>query len=321
MLSQHLNLKQFIHARNFAAKYVKKTPLLHSIPLSKKLGQDLYLKCEMLQPTGAFKVRGAANKLCNLASSKIKKVIAVSTGNHGCAVAYIAQQLGLQAYIYVSENVPENKLANIKQYGAKIIVTGNSQDDAEVEARKAAQADDGELIHPFDDPYIIAGQGTISLEIIDENPNIKTALIPLSGGGLISGMACAIKQIDPNIQIIGISMEKGAAMHESLKSGKPVEVGEHLSLADSLQGGIGLNNQYTFEYTKSYVDDIILVTESEILSGMRYLLHTHKFLVEGAAAVGVAALLANKLPEIKGPCVSVLSGNNVDPSILSKMES
>ncbi len=319
MHSTHLNLKQFIHARAIAANFVKKTPVVYSHPLTKIFKQDFYLKCEMLQPTGSFKLRGAANKLLNLSKDKIKKVIAVSTGNHGCAVAYMAQNLGFDAFIYVSSNVPKNKLDNIRQYGAKIIITGNSQDDAEVEARKAAEADDAVLIHPFDDEEIIAGQGTMALDLVEQIPNLENILVPLSGGGLISGVACALKQLDQNIKVIGISMEKGAAMHASITAQKPVEVEEVISHADSLQGGIGLNNQYTFEYTKKYVDDYILVTEEEILAGMQYLLENHRFLVEGAAAVSTAAILAGKI-NLKGNTACILTGNNIDTKIIHQFK-
>jgi threonine dehydratase len=320
MHSTHLNLKQFIHARTIAANFVKKTPVVYSHPLSHALGQDFYLKCEMLQSTGSFKLRGAANKLLNLPKDKIKKVIAVSTGNHGCAVAYMAQNLGFDSFIYVSNNVPQNKLDNIRQYGAKIIVTGHSQDDAEVEARKAAQSDDAALIHPFDDEQIIAGQGTMALDLVEQIPNLENVLVPLSGGGLISGVACALKQLDPNIKIIGISMEKGAAMHASIQAKKPIEVEEVISYADSLQGGIGLNNQYTYEYTKKFVDEYILVTEDEILSGVQYLLENHRFLVEGASAVSTAAVLSGKLKHLKGRTACILTGNNVDANIIQKFK-
>lgn len=300
--------------------YICQTPLIISNPLTGLAGQPIYLKCEMLQPTGAFKLRGAANKILSLLDEQQKKgVAAVSTGNHGCAVAYMAKTLGIKANIYVSNNVPENKLNNIRRYGAKIIIAGSSQDEAEIKANQDVRSKGLTMIHPFDDDNIIQGQGTIALELFEELSEVDNIIVPLSGGGLIGGIAAVAKKINPNIKIIGVSMDKGAAMHASLKSGCPVEIEEIVSLADSLQGGIGLNNKFTFDLTKNFVDEVILVDEEQILAAMHYMLLEHKFLLEGAAVVGVAALQNKLLNLSAGNTVMILSGNNVDISVLERI--
>ncbi len=217
-----------------------RTPVIASRTLSARAGQPVWLKLETLQPTRAFKIRGAANALNRLTASQRKiGVVCCSTGNHGRAVAYVAAKLGIPATVCVSSLVPENKVASIKELGAGVRRIGACQDDAQKEAHLISEETGAIDIPPFDHPAVIEGQGTIALEILEDVAEIDTFLVPLSGGGLIGGIALAAKSLKPSIRIIGISMERGAAMQASLAAGKPVEVEEVSSLADSLGGGIG----------------------------------------------------------------------------------
>lgn len=301
-----ITLQHIFLASKAIKTLVKRTPLMES----SRLGQ-LYLKPELLQPTGSFKIRGAANKISSLSPEEQQRgVCTFSTGNHGLAVSYVAQCLGIPASVCISDHVPESKKSAIRRAGGNLFLCGGGQDQAGEYCRELARTNGLTLIPPFDDPAIIVGQGTIGLEILKELPDADTLLIPLSGGGLLSGIALAAKSIKPAIRIIGISMTCGAAMYESLKAGRPVEVKEEPTWADSLLGGIDLNNQYTFELTRKYMDDIILLSEDEIAGGIRYLIEEHHFVAEGAGAVGVAAILAGKV-STPGKAVAIVSGGNI----------
>lgn len=243
-------------------------------------------------------------------------MIAVSSGNHGRAVAYVARNFGIPAVVCVSETVPENKVSAIQDLGAEVLVVGLTYDEA-TEAALQVQIERGlTMIHPFDDPYVIAGQGTIGLELLEEQPDIDTAIVPLSGGGLLGGIALALKSINPEIQTIGVSMDRGAAMVESLKAGQVVEIVEEPSLADALIGGLGSDNRHTFKIIQKYVDQTVLVTESEIAAGMTFALENEHLVVEGGGAVGIAALLADKVRNLGVKVAVVISGSNVNLSTL-----
>jgi threonine dehydratase len=226
-------------------------------------------------------------------------------------VAYVAAKLGIPATVCVSSLVPQNKVTSIEALGAKVRRIGASQDDAQKEADRITEKTGAIDIPPFDHPAVIEGQGTIALEILEDVADIETILVPLSGGGLIGGIALAAKSLKPSIRIIGISMERGAAMQASLAAGKPVEVEEVPSLADSLGGGIGMDNRWTFDLCRKLVDDVVLLSEAEIYAGIRSLLLDDKIVAEGAGAVGAAAILAGKV-KLKGPTALVVSGQNVD---------
>ncbi len=300
-------------ARRRISSVVRQTPLKKSIDLSKRIGTNVYYKLEFLQDTGSFKVRGAANCLLHLRPDERKRgVVTYSTGNHGKATAYMASLVGSKAKVCLSKNVPDNKREEIKKVGGELIVYGKSQDEAEIRALELRDKEGLFVVPPFDNPYIIAGQGTIGLEILEDLPEVNSIIVPVSGGGLISGIATAVKYANPKCKVIGISMNRGAAMYESLKQGKPVQVEEVQTLADSLQGGILLNNKYTFNIIKEYVDDIILVTEEEIALGIAYVFLKDHYVLEGAAAVGIAALLAGKVKDIGENVVIVTTGSNID---------
>lgn len=291
---------------------IYQTPLIKSPWLSKFCGSEIFLKLEGLQVTGSFKIRGATNKMLSLKREEKKRgVIAVSSGNHGRAVAFVASKFNIPAIICLSETVPANKINAIRDLGAEVVIEGKTYDQA-TEVALQLQAERGlTMIHPFDDPFVIAGQGTIGLEIYKECPNIDSVIVPLSGGGLLGGIALALKSINPTIRTIGVSMDKGAAMVESLAAGKVVEIVEEPSLADALVGGLGPENHYTFNLNQQYVDRTVLVTEDEIAAGMTYALEKEYLVVEGGGAVGIAALLAKKVVGMGERVVLVISGSNV----------
>jgi threonine dehydratase len=300
-------------ARAAIAGSVLRTPLVPSDALSAKAGREILLKLESLQPIGAFKLRGATNAIQRLNDEQRRRGIGCcSTGNHGRAVAAAAARLGARAVVALSTLVPVTKVRAIEALGAEVRRVGVSQDQAQVEIDRLVREQGLTDIPPFDHPDVIAGQGTIALELLDDRPDLGAIVVPLSGGGLISGIAVAAKALKPEIRIIGVSMEHGAAMHESLKTGEPIEVMEVASLADSLGGGIGLANRHTFAICRDLVDDTVLVSEAEIYRGMQFLFREQRLVTEGAAAVGPAALLAGKL-KLDGPTAFIISGNNVDP--------
>jgi threonine dehydratase len=312
-VSDRPSLADVYRARARIAPWVRRTPLVRSDTLSRRLGRSVHLKLETLQETGAFKLRGATNRLLMLNEAERERgVVAVSTDNHARAVAHAASTLGVPAVVFMSTLVPANKVEAVQALGADVRIAGDSQDAAEADARRLAN-DQGRLfVSPFEDPGVIAGQGTIGLELLEDLPNLDTVLVPLSGGGLIGGIALALKSADPAIRVIGMSMERGAAMYESLRAGRPVEVAEAASLADSLGGGIGLDNRYTFGLVRDLVDDVILVSEDEIAAAMAHCYWHEQQIVEGGGAVGVAALLAGKAGAPGDQTVVVLCGRTVD---------
>jgi len=291
---------------------VQQTPLVTSDTLSARSGFPVRLKLESHQPTGSFKLRGATNAVLSLSDEAKKRgLVTASTGNHGRALAHAAKAEGARAVICMSALVPANKVDAVKALGADVRIVGRSQDDAQEEVERLVRKEGMTAIPPFDHADVIAGQGTIGLEIAEAQPETELVLVPLSGGGLASGIAAAIKGTLPRARVIGISMERGAAMHESLRAGKPVAVEELETLADSLGGGIGLQNRYTFAMCRDLLDDVVLLTEEEIAAGIRHAFAAEGEVVEGAGAVGIAALLAQKV-EVRGPTVIVVSGRNID---------
>jgi threonine dehydratase len=317
---ESVTIRDIWKARKRINPIIRKTPLLKSTALSKYSNASVYLKMENLQEIGAFKVRGAANKILSLTPEQQKRgVTTFSTGNHGLAVAYVAGQLGIKAVICISNRVPKAKIDAIKSFGAELQIYGKSQDDAEKYCYKLQEEQGLTVIKPFDDPYIIAGQGTIGLELLEDLPEIDTVVIPLSGGGLLSGIALTLKSNDSNIEVTGVSMERSAVMYESLKAGRPVVLEEHDTLADSLLGGIGLDNRYTFNLVRQYIDNTVLVSEEAIAEGMAFMLDQHRVVAEGAAATGIAAALQRTI-KIPGKNIAIIvSGCNVDLSVLMEV--
>ena len=300
--------------------FVTRTPLVRAHALSDLCEAEIWCKLETMQPTGAFKLRGATNAILRLNEDERKRgVVAVSTGNHGRGVAYAAREQNVRAVICLSSLVPENKVEAIKSLGADVRIVGNSQDEAEIEAHRLSEEEGLIPISPFDHQDVIAGQGTIGLELLEDFPEVNCVIVPLSGGGLIGGIALALKAASPKIHIVGVTMENGPAMVLSLKAGKPVEVEEEESLADSLGGGIGQENRYTLSLVQELVDKTLLVSEDEIGQAIRYIFETQRIILEGGAAVGTAALLAKKI-DVRGQNVAMIySGNNIAEKKLRKV--
>ena len=307
----------FLAARDRIAGHIRRTPCRRSEGLSALAGVPVWLKCEHLQDTGAFKLRGATNAVLRLPPG-VAGVTTASTGNHGRALAHAARAAGLPAVICMSRLVPENKRAAIRALGAEARITGASQDEAGIEAARLARDDGFALIPPFDHADVIAGQATLGLEMAEDVPDAACVLVPLSGGGLLAGVAAAMKPRLPGLRVIGVSMERGAAMAASLSAGHPVAVTELPTLADSLGGGIGLQNRLTYPMVRDLMDDLILLTEAQIAAGIRHLSTHDGEVVEGAAAVGAAALLAGKVSPT-GPVVLPLTGANIDPALHARI--
>ena len=306
-------------ARERIAGKVLVTSTVLSQSLSEGLGVPVHLKLEHRQTTGSFKLRGASNAVASLtADEKARGVVAASTGNHGRALAHAAKLEGLRAVICMSKLVPDNKVSEIRRLGAEIRIVGNSQDDAQAEVDRLVASEGLAMLPPFDYPAIIAGQGTLGLEIAEQVPDAAMVLVQLSGGGLAAGIAAAIKGVNPGIKVIGISMARGAAMKASLDAGRPVAVEELPTLADSLGGGIGLDNRLTFTMCRDLLDGVILLAEDEIAAGIRHAYEHEREIVEGAGAVGIAALLARKVTA-DGPVVVVMSGRNIDMALHRKI--
>ncbi len=291
---------------------IRATPLNFSPSLSESSNTDIHLKFEHQQITGSFKLRGASNAVANLSKAQQEAgVVGVSTGNHGRGLARACSIADIKCIICMSELVPQNKLDGIKAEGAEIRLAGKSQDDAEVEAYRLASEEGMTFISPFDDPHVIAGQGTLGLETLAQLPDMETAIIPLSGGGLMSGVATALKAKNSDIKIIGVTMDRGPAMYECIKAGKYVEVEEVPTLADSLGGGIGENNQYTFNMVRELVDEYVLVSEVEIAEAIRHAYFQERQIVEGSGSVAIASVLSGKAKP-KGKTVLFCCGGNID---------
>ena len=309
---EKLLFEHIVNAEKIVSRHVITTPVVYSKVLSESIGEQVSLKLENQQITGSFKIRGAINAISNLTPAQKKAgVVALSTGNHGRGLAYAANLMKIRCIICMSELVPKNKIDGIKALGAEVKLIGRDQDEAQVEADRLSIQDGMTYISPFDNVDVIAGQGTLGLEIHRQIPELEFAFVPLSGGGLICGIAKALKSLNPNLKIIGVSMDRGAAMYESQKAGKPIFVKEEESLADALTGGIGLDNKHTFELTKELVDDFVLVSEREIAEGIYHAYWHESQIVEGAGAVAIASLLNNKFSP-KGPSLALLCGRNIN---------
>jgi threonine dehydratase len=298
-------------ARRRIAGRLVRTPLVPTDPADMHVQVDL--KLETVQPTGSFKIRGATNKVRGLGEAGARGVVTASTGNHGRALAFVARTLGVPAAVCVSEHVPRSKLDALGRLGCEVIVGGTSQTDALATAEALVRDRGMTLVHPFDDPEVIAGQGTIGAEIAEEAPDTGTVVVPLSGGGLLAGVAVALRAALPTVRIVGVSMERAAVMAASLEAGRPVSMDEQPTLADSLQGGIEGPHGATLRIVSALVDEVVLLTEQEIWDGMRYAFEQHRLVLEGGGAVGIAAILAGKVTA-RGRTVVVCSGANAEPA-------
>jgi len=312
-----LSLVDILSARQVIKGEADATPFVPSPYMTNLAGQDFLLKLENTQPIGAFKLRGAMNAVMSLPGD-VAGVTCCSTGNHGRGVAYAAGKRGIRAVICMSSLVPQAKVDGIKALGAEVQICGRSQDDAQAESLRLVTRDGLVEISPFDDRHVISGQGTIGLEMLEARPDLDTILVPLSGGGLAAGVALAAKSIKPGIKVIGITMDRGAAMYASIRAGHPVEVEEVPSLADSLGGGVGLDNRLSFPLCRDYLDDTILVTETEIRDAMQVLYFEDRLVAEGASVVGLAAVLSGKV-KLQGPTGTIITGRNLDMETFTRI--
>ena len=295
-----------------------RTPLKPSFELSRRTGGRVYLKLENTQDTDSFKVRGASNAiLCALEKRQLQRVVTASSGNHGRSVAYVAKRLDLEATICMTELVPEDKIAGIESLGATVVIHGEDQNQAVEKALEIAQREHALYVPPFDDPDVIAGQGTAGLEMLERRPELDVLIVPVSGGGLMSGIAAAARALKPGIEIIGVTCEHDAAIYESVKAGRVVTVGERVSIADALPGPIPEDNRYTFRMCRDLVDDIVPIPDAAIAEAMRYVLDHERFVLEGAGAASVAYVLRNpqKLKNLN--VAAVCSGCNVSKERLA----
>ncbi|HZH04391.1 MAG TPA: threonine ammonia-lyase [Myxococcaceae bacterium] len=279
----------------------------------------LYMKLENLQRTGSFKERGALNKMLTLTEAERRRgVIAASAGNHAQGVAFHAGRLGIDAVIVMPERTPLIKVSATRGYGAEVVLHGNSFDDAYGEATRLQAEQDRVFIHPFDDPHVIAGQGTIGLELFEQVPDMEMVIVSIGGGGLIAGVGCALKTLNPKIQVIGVQTEKLPSMQASVAAGQVVQLPGATTLAEGV--AVKRPGDQTFAMVQKYVDAIVTVDEEEIANAILRLLEQDKTVVEGAGALPLAALLNGKVPAARGKNVAaILCGGNIDVNLVSRI--
>ncbi len=309
-------LYEFMEARERLGTVIEKTKLIHSTVFSEESGNDIYIKPENLQKTGSFKIRGAYNRIAKLTEEeKSRGVIAASAGNHAQGVAFGAQKLGIKAVIVMPKHTPLIKVEATKKYGAEVILFGDVYDDAYNKA-KELQAEYGyTFVHPFDDEDVIEGQGTIALEVLEELPDAEIILVPIGGGGLISGVAAAAKMKNPQIKIVGVEPEGAASAVAALENNEVVELSEAVTIADGT--AVKKIGNTTFDYIKKYVDEIVTVSDYELMEAFLLLVEKHKIVAENSGILSVAGL---KKLNVKGKkIISILSGGNIDVLTISSM--
>lgn len=309
-------LYEFMEARERLGTVIEKTKLIHSTVFSEESGNDIYIKPENLQKTGSFKIRGAYNRIAKLTEEeKSRGVIAASAGNHAQGVAFGAQKLGIKSVIVMPKHTPLIKVEATRKYGAEVILFGDVYDDAYNKA-KELQAEYGyTFVHPFDDEDVIEGQGTIALEVLEELPDAEIILVPIGGGGLISGVAAAAKMKNPQIKIVGVEPEGAASAVAALENNEVVELSEAVTIADGT--AVKRIGDTTFDYIKKYVDEIVTVSDYELMEAFLLLVEKHKIVAENSGILSVAGL---KKLNVKGKkIISILSGGNIDVLTISSM--
>jgi threonine dehydratase len=304
-------------ARKLIAGVTRTTPVEPSRPLSGALGAPVWLKCENLQRAGSYKVRGAYVRISRLTpQERARGVVAASAGNHAQGVALAAGLLGAAATVFMPVGAPLPKLAATKGYGASVELVGSTVDEALVAAKDFADRTGAVFIHPFDHPDVIAGQGTVALEILEQCPEVKTIVTGVGGGGLVSGIAVVVKALRPDVRVIGVQASGAAAYPPSLRAGQPVRLPAFSTIADGI--AVGRPGEITFAHVNKLVDDVVTVSEEDISRALLMLLERGKLVVEPAGAVGVAALLAGAV-QVTAPVVAVLSGGNIDPLLMLRV--
>lgn len=319
---ERVTLEDVKEARGIIEDAILKTDLLENVRLSEKTGAQVFYKCENLQRTGSFKIRGACNKITHLTDQeKACGVIASSAGNHAQGVALGAKNAGIKATICMPANAPISKVAATKSYGAEVVLQGTVYDDAYAKAVEIQAQTGATFLHPFDDKYVIAGQGTIGLEIYEQlDGNVDTVLVPIGGGGIIAGIATALKELNPNIKVIGVQTCNIPSMKKSYENGKITSAFNDITIADGI--AVKTPGSLTFDIISKLVDDVITVTEEEIAEAILFMMENQKLVSEGAGAVSTAALLSEKYKPLAGErVVCVVSGGNVDINTLYRIMS
>ena len=309
-----LTLEMIQEAQAALRGIARRTPL----DPAPKLGENIYIKAENLQLTGAFKVRGAYNKIRSLSPEEARRgVIACSAGNHAQGIALSASKLGIRSIICMPAGAPISKIEATKAYGAEVVLVPGVYDDAAREAERLVEAHGYTFAHPFNDPLVIAGQGTVGLEILEQLPDVAQVVVPIGGGGLIGGIAYAIKRLKPACRVIGVQAEGAPSMAQSLERGRPVELSGVSTIADGI--AVKRPGDLTFELVREYVDEVVTVGEDEIASAILALMEEQKTVAEGAGATPVAACMFRKVDTSAGKTVCVVSGGNVDVTTLSRV--
>jgi threonine dehydratase len=312
-----LGLADVEAARELLAGVITVTPLEPSRPLTEVLGVPVWLKCENQQRAGSYKVRGAYTRISRLSGAeRARGVVAASAGNHAQGVALAAGLLGANVTVFMPEGAPLPKVSATKNYGAAVEYAGATVDDALVAAQEFADRTGAVLIHPFDHPDVIAGQGTVGLEILEQCPDVGTIVTAVGGGGLISGLAVAVKAIRPDVKIVGVQAAGAASYPPSLVAGSPVPLIECTTIADGI--AVRRPGELTFAHVSKLVDEIVTVTDEDLSRALLMLLERHKTVVEPAGAAAVAALLAGAVTA-RPPVVAILSGGNIDPLLLLRV--
>ena len=312
-----LEVEKIFAAKKRLENVAVNTPFSYAPFLSEIHQGDVFLKKENLQVTGAFKIRGAFNKIATLSQEQRESgVIAASAGNHAQGVALSASKFGIRAVIVMPESTPLTKVNGVKGYGAEVILAGINYDEAYAYAKEYAKDHSLTFVHPFEDEEVIAGQGTIGLEILENCEDLDAVIIPAGGGGLISGVSLAIKSLSPKTKVIGVSASGAPALKESFDKKEPIDSLSVRTIADGI--AVRDTSPVTLEYMLQYVDEMVSVDDEEIANAILFLLEKQKLVVEGAGAVGVAAIMHNKIPELQGKKIAIiLSGGNMDVTLLS----
>ena len=311
-----LTLDKVYHAGFVLKEVVRPTDLIRSTTLCPDC--DLYLKTENLQVTGSFKVRGAYYKISQLTEEeKTKGVIACSAGNHAQGVALAAAKNGIKSLICIPDNAPISKVEATKSYGAEVCLVKGTYDDAYARALELVEERNMTFIHPFDDEMVIAGQGTIGLEILDQLPDVEAVAVPIGGGGLASGVAFAVKSLRPDIKVYGVQAAGAPSMLNAVRDKKIETLDSVKTIADGI--AVKTPGEHTYDYCSKYIDDIVTVTDDEVATAILELIEKQKMIAEGAGAVGVAAAIFGKLPVKGKKTVCVVSGGNIDVTILSRV--
>ncbi|MEZ4520416.1 MAG: threonine/serine dehydratase [Thermomicrobiales bacterium] len=316
-MSDMISIEDVREAERRLEGVVNRTPVFTSRTLNERVGREIYIKPESFQRTGAFKFRGAYNAISQLDRNSTKGVVAYSSGNHAQGVALSARLLGIPAVILMHSDAPQNKLAATKGYGAEVIMVDRTSQDGDRMQYEVAEERGMTVVHAYDDPNIMAGQGTAALELLEDVPDLDSLVMPVGGGGLIGGCTIAAKGLKPDIRIFGVETHGADDTHQSLRAGERVEIPPPTTIADGIR--LTTPGRLTFPVVQKYAEDVVLVSDEEVLDALRFVLTRMKLVIEPTGAVPIAALLQNRIP---GDCEKVgiiISGGNLDPALMASL--